>query len=172
MTFTIKDLARLISKQSFCILATQGKQGPHAVGVCYLAKGLNLFIPTSGKTAKVRNIRRNSNVAIQIPVLWPLIPAPPRSIQYRGTAEILPIEDNEAQQVLSESSYVNRQVLRQLIRNIDVEKWGKSIWIHVKPVSRIETFMIGVPFTTVFKSLEKARLHFDVNSESSPFLTQ
>jgi len=172
MTFTIEDLAHLISKQSFCILATQDKQGPHVVGVCYLAKGLNLFIPTSEKTAKVRNIRRNSNVAIQIPVSWPLIPAPPRSIQYRGTAEILPIDDNDAHQVLSKSSYVNRHVLRQLIKNIDVQKWGESIWIHVAPKGRIETFMIGVPFTTVFRSLEKARLHFDVNDKSSPFLRQ
>lgn len=165
MAFTIKDLAHLISKHSFCILATQDKQGPHAVGVCYLAKDLELFIPTSENTAKIRNIRRNSNVAIQIPVPWPLIPAPPRSIQYRGIAEILPIDDNEAQRVLSNSSYINRRVLRQLIENIDVQEWGESIWIRVVPTGRIETFMIGVPITTVFRSLEKARLHFDVNKK-------
>ncbi|WP_455279667.1 pyridoxamine 5'-phosphate oxidase family protein [[Eubacterium] cellulosolvens] len=166
MTFTIKDLVHLISKHNFCILATQDMIGPHAVGVCYLAKDLTLFIPTSEKTAKVRNIRRNSNVAIQIPVPWPLIPAPPRSIQYRGTAKILPIDDDEAEQVLSKSSYINRRVLRQLIKNIDIQEWGESIWIHVVPTGRIETFMIGVPFTTVFRSPEKARLHFDVNDTS------
>jgi hypothetical protein len=99
-------------------------------------------------------------------VPWPLIPAPPRSIQYRGTAEILPIDDDEAEQVLSKSSYINRRVLRQLIENIDVQKLGESIWIHVEPTGRIETFMIGVPFTTVFRSLEKARLHFNVNNKS------
>ena len=167
MTFTIEDLAHLISKRSFCILATQDKQGPHAVGVCYLAKDLTLFIPTSEKTAKVRNIRRNSNVAIQIPVPWPLIPAPPRSIQYRGAAEILAIDDNMAQGVLSKSSYVIRRVLRQLIENIDVQKWGESIWIRVVPTGRIETFMIGVPITDVFRSPEKVRLHFDVINKSS-----
>ncbi|OGD54193.1 hypothetical protein A3K80_07605 [Candidatus Bathyarchaeota archaeon RBG_13_38_9] len=163
MIFTIKDLAHLISKRSFCILATQDKQGPHVVGVCYLAKDLELFIPTSEKTAKVKNIRRNSNVAIQIPVPWPLIPAPPRSIQYRGTAEILAINDIEAQGVLSKSSYINRRVLRKLIENIDVQKWGESVWIRVTPTDQIETFMIGVPITTVFRSTEKALLHFDVN---------
>ena len=167
MAFTIKDLAHLISKRSFCILATQDKQGPHAVGVCYYAKDLNLFIPTSENTAKVRNIRRNSNVAIQIPVPWPLIPAPPRSIQYRGIAEILPIDDNEAQRILSKSSYINRHVLRQLVENIDVQKWGESIWIRVVPTGRIETFMICVPITTVFRSPEKAQLHFDVTKKSS-----
>ncbi|TRO56755.1 pyridoxamine 5'-phosphate oxidase family protein [Candidatus Bathyarchaeota archaeon] len=167
MVFTIKDLAHLISKRSFCILATQDKQGPHAVGVCYYAKDLELFIPTSENTAKVRNIRRNSNVAIQIPVPWPLIPAPPRSIQYRGIAEILPIDDNEAQRVLSKSSYINRHVLRQLIENIDVQKWGESIWIRVVPTGRIETFMIGVPITVIFRSPEKAQSHFDVIKRSS-----
>ena len=167
MAFSIEDLAHLISKRSFCILATQDKQGPHAVGVCYLAKDLTLFIPTSENTAKVRNIRRNSNVAIQIPVPWPLIPAPPRSIQYRGIAEILPIDDNEAQRVLSKSSYINRHVLRQLIEYIDVQKWGESIWIRVVPTGRIETFMIGVPITAVFRSPEKAQLHFDVIKKSS-----
>ena len=165
MTFSIEDLAHLISKRSFCILATQDKQGPHAVGVCYLAKDLTLFIPTSENTAKVRNIRRN--VAIQIPVPWSLIPAPPRSIQYRGIAEILPIDDNEAQKVLSKSSYINRHVLRQLIEHIDVQKWGENIWIRVVPTSRIETFMIGVPITAVFRSPEKAQLHFDVIKKSS-----
>ena len=166
MAFTIKDLTHIISKRSFCILATQDKQGPHAVGVCYLSKDLELFIPTGEKTAKIRNIRQNSNVAIQIPVPWILIPAPPRSIQYRGTAEILPIDDNEAQAVLSKSSYMNRRVLRQLIENIDVEKWGESIWIHVTPVGRIETFMIGVPISAVIRSPENARLHFDVINKS------
>jgi uncharacterized protein YhbP (UPF0306 family) len=144
-------------------LATQDKQGPHAVGVCYLAKDLELFIPTGEKTAKVRNIRQNSNVAIQIPVPWPLIPAPPRSIQYRGTAEILAINNPEAQEVLSKSSYVNRHVLRKLLENIDVQKWGENVWIRVTPIDRVETFMIGVPITTVFRSIEKALLHFDVN---------
>jgi len=40
--------------------------------------------------------------------------------------------------------------------------WGESVWIHVRPRKRIETFMIGVPSTTIFRDEAKAMLHFEV----------
>jgi len=33
---------------------------------------------------------------------------------------------------------------------------------HVRPVKRIETFMIGVPMTTVFRDEKKALQHFEL----------
>lgn len=162
MTYTLKDLTRLIAKRNFCILATQGKQGPHVAGVCYVAKGLDIFIPTSSKTTKVHNIVRDPHVAIHISVPWPLFPAPPRSIQFRATAKILPINDTDANIALAQASPVTRRVLRHLLDNVDTRRWGESVWINVRPVKRIETFMVGVPITTVFRDEEKALLHFDV----------
>jgi nitroimidazol reductase NimA-like FMN-containing flavoprotein (pyridoxamine 5'-phosphate oxidase superfamily) len=162
MTFTMKNLIRLISKHNFCTLATQGSHGPHIVGVGYFARGLDIYIPTSTKTMKARNLRRDSNVAIHIPVPWPLIPAPPRSIQFRGEAEILPIDDPEANEALAKTSFVMRRVFRRLLKRVDKKIWGESIWIHVHPIGRIETFMIGVPITTIFRDESKVILHFDV----------
>jgi len=104
VTYTLEDLARLIAKRNFCTLATQGPSGPHVAGVCYLARGLDIYIPTSRNTAKVRNICRNPHVAVQISVRWPLLPAPPRSIQFRGIAEILPIDDADANAALAQAS--------------------------------------------------------------------
>jgi len=165
MTYTLEDLTRLIAKHNFCVLATQGRRGPHVAGVGYFARGLDLYIPTSANTAKARNVARDSRVAVNIPVPWPLVPAPPKSIQFRGSAAILPIDDVNAKEALDTGSLVMRSVLRRLLKNADTETWGESIWIHVRPRKRIETFMIGVPSTTIFRDESKAMLHFDVSSE-------
>ena len=162
MSYTREDLIRLIAKHSFCVLATQGLRGPHVAGVSYFARGLDLYIPTSAKTAKARNARRDPRVAIHIPVPWPLVPAPMKSIQFRGNAEILPINDASANEALEHSSFVMRRVMRRLLKNVDAGTWGESIWIHVRPRKRIETFMIGVPSTTIFRDESKAMLHFEV----------
>lgn len=75
----------------------------------------------------------------------------------------MPIDDPSANAGLAKASPVMRKVLRCLIENADAEKWGESIWLHVRPVGRIETFMVGVPLTTIFRDEEKAMLHFDVS---------
>jgi uncharacterized protein YhbP (UPF0306 family) len=162
MTYTLSDLTRLIAKRNFCVLATQGLRGPHVAGVGYFASGLDLYIPSSTNTAKVRNVRRDPRVAVHIPVPWPLVPAPMKSIQFRGNAEILPIDDTSANEALERNSFAMRRVLRRLLKNVDKEVWGESIWIHVRPRKRIETFMIGVPSTTIFRDETKAMLHFKV----------
>jgi len=165
MTYTLEDLTRLVAKRTFCVLATQGLSGPHVAGVSYFAQGLDIYIPTSSKTVKARNVRRDPRVAVHIPVPWPLLPAPPRSIQFRGNAEILPIDDSEANAALKRASPVMRRVFRRLIENTDTQTWGENIWIHVRPAGRIETFMVGAPITTVFRDATKAMLHFDVREE-------
>jgi nitroimidazol reductase NimA-like FMN-containing flavoprotein (pyridoxamine 5'-phosphate oxidase superfamily) len=162
MPYSFEDLTRLIAKRNFCVLATQGLRGPHVVGVSYFAHGLDLYIPTSAKTAKARNVRRDPHVAVHIPVTWPLVPAPPKSIQFRGKADILPINDPAANEALEHGSLVIRHVFRRLLERADTQTWGESIWIHVRPGRRIETFMIGVPPTAIFRDEKKAMLHFEV----------
>ena len=162
VAYTLEELIRLISKRNFCVLATQGVHGPHVAGVGYFARQLDFYIPTGANTVKARNLRRDPRVAVHIPVPWPLIPAPPKSIQFQGEAEILPISDANANETLNHASPVLRRVLRSLLENADTEVWGESIWIHVRPRKRIETFMVGVPLTTIFRDEKKAMLHFDV----------
>ena len=162
MTYTIEDLTRLIAKRDFCVLATQGPHGPHVAGVSYFARGLDLYIATSSKTAKVRNLRRDPHVAVHIAVPWPLIPAPPRSIQFRGIARLLPIDDPDANAALTKASFVMRRAMRRLIENVDQDVWGENLWVHVRPTGRIETFMVGVPATTVLRDESEALLHFEV----------
>lgn len=123
---------------------------------------MDLYIPTSANTAKARNVRRDPQVAVHIPIPWPLVPAPPKSIQFRGNAEILPVNDAKANEAVDRSSIVMRRVFRRLLKNADTERWRESIWIHVRPRKRIETFMVGVPSTAIFRDEKKAMLHFDV----------
>jgi hypothetical protein len=162
MPYSLERLTRLIAKRNFCILATQGLHGPHVAGVGYFARGLDLYIPTSANSTKARNVRHDPRVAVHIPVPWPLIPAPPKSIQFRGKAEILTINDPAANDALERGSLVMRRVFRRLLEKADTATWGESIWIHVRPGKRIETFMLGVPPTTIFRDEKKAILHFDV----------
>lgn len=166
MTFMLNDLVRVISKHNFCVLATQGRYGPHAAGVGYFNDGLDLYIPTGSETMKARNVARNPHVAVQISVPWPLIPAPPRSIQFRGKAEILPFDDTKAQEALKRAPLVLRLVLRRLAERSDTELFGENIWIRVRPAGHIETFMVGVPMTTVLRDEKKAILHFEVPQTS------
>lgn len=167
MTYTFEDLTRLIAKRSFCVLATQGLHGPHVAGVGYFAQGLDIYIPTSSNTTKARNVQRDPRVAVHITVPWPLIPAPPRSIQFRGNARILPFNHAGANAALDHAPLVMRRVFRRLAENVDTKIWGENIWIHVRPTRRIETFMLGVPMTTIFRDETKALLHFDVPEEPS-----
>lgn len=171
LTYTLEDLTRLIAKRNFCVLATQGRSGPHVAGVGYFARGLDMYIPTSAKTAKARNIWRDPRVAVHIPVPWPLLPAPPRSIQFRGTADILPVGDANANAAVDRASPVMRRVFRRLAENANTETWGENIWVHVRPRRRIETFMVGVPMTTIFRDEKKAMLHFDVPEEPTADVT-
>jgi hypothetical protein len=162
MPYSLELLTRLVAKRNFCVLATEGLHGPHVAGVGYFARGLDLYIPTSANTTKARNVRRDPRVAVHIPVPWPLVPAPPKSIQFRGNAEILPINDPVANGALERGPFVMRRVFRRLLEEVDTATWGESIWIHVRPRKRIETFMLGVPLTTIFHDEKMAMLHFDV----------
>ena len=74
----------------------------------------------------------------------------------------MPLNDPAANEALEHASLVMRRVFRRLLKRADAETWGESIWIHVRPGRRIETFMIGVPSTAIFRDEKKAMLHFEV----------
>lgn len=74
----------------------------------------------------------------------------------------MPINDRTANEAPQYGSLVMRRVFRRLLKGAGTETWGESIWIHVQPGKRVETFMVGVPSTTIFRDEKKAVLHFDV----------
>lgn len=114
----------------------------------------------------MRNLRRKPNVAVHISIPWPAFYGyrpPPRSIQFRGIGEILPFDNSDARAALEKGPFVLRRVIRHLVQRSSTEFFGDNVWIHVRPTGRINTFMIGVPITTLFHDEMKAVQNFDFN---------
>ena len=57
---------RFIENKSVCVIATCSENKPRASTVNYVADGFTLFIVTSSKSTKIKNIKINPNVSIAI----------------------------------------------------------------------------------------------------------
>ena len=67
MSETIKQkIKQYIGSKDICVIATCSENKPRASTVNYVADGFTLYIITSGKSTKVRNIRANPNVSVAI----------------------------------------------------------------------------------------------------------
>jgi hypothetical protein len=64
-----------------------------------------------------------------------MIPAPPRSIQFRGNVEILPISDANANEAIERESRAMRGVFGRLIENADTQKWERISGYMLAPQS-------------------------------------
>lgn len=92
-TPTYPAIAKAIERHSFAVLATvSAAQHPHAAGVVYTAVDGVLYVSTSRASRKARNIGGNPAVFVTIPVRRMPFGAPPSSIQFAGTAELLAAE--------------------------------------------------------------------------------
>ncbi len=85
------DIRAAIAKRSFATLATTSPQHrPHAAAVLYAAVDDVLYVSTIRSSRKARNIAANPDVFVSIPVRRIPFGAPPSSIQFAATAELLP----------------------------------------------------------------------------------
>jgi len=67
MSETIKQkIKQYIGSKDICVIATCSENKPRASTVNYVADGFTLYVITSGKSTKVRNIRANPNVSVAI----------------------------------------------------------------------------------------------------------
>ncbi len=90
-----------IAKRSFAILgSTSSANQPHAVGVVYAEIDGVLYFSTDRTSRKARNIAANPNVFMNIAVRRIPFGAPPSSIQFRATAEVLDPTHPEIQQLV------------------------------------------------------------------------
>jgi len=144
------EIEELMSRNHFCIIATATLDGrPQTAGVIYCSKGLDLYIYTDEHSAKAKNVSRNPNVAVTIPVWGPnLFWVPPQSIQFQGLAEILPGDDRVAREVY------RFRILLMHVNAATFEK--KGCFLHVRPVKHINTYGVGVPRMTMARHPEEA----------------
>ncbi len=145
-----EQLKKIISRRSYCTLASATPDGkPHAVGIMYKFVDGAFYFATGSDTKKAKNVQRNPNVAICIPVRkYPV--GPPFSIQFTGTAASLSREDAEIVALLKAGKLKS-------ITGFGVLNEPDLCFIKVKPAPKIHTYGIGVPL----RELLKAPAHAD-----------
>jgi general stress protein 26 len=101
--FTFEFVEKQVKKKTFGVLTTIDKKGrPHSTGIVYALgppeKPFAIYSIVGEKYAKVRNIRRDPNVSLVVtfPHYWIRF-APASYVMFRGTAEIVPFEDEDGQ---------------------------------------------------------------------------
>lgn len=89
----IGDIRAAIRKRSYATLGTvSDRHRPHAAGVLYAAVDDVLYVSTLRSSRKARNIAANPHVFVSIPVRRIPIGAPPSTIQFAATAELLAVD--------------------------------------------------------------------------------
>jgi uncharacterized protein YhbP (UPF0306 family) len=148
---------KALRRQTFGTLSTLTDQGaPHATGVVYAVstrdEALALYVTTRTTTRKVRNIGARSDVAFVVPVPHRLLPLfPPRSIQFLGTATVVPADDEGANRAF-ESSWFLRRILATERRI--VSEGGDLCFIRIRPARTLFTYAMGM---SVLDNLRRPR---------------
>lgn len=90
---TVAEIRSAIAKRSFATLATTSPaQRPHAAGVLYADVDGVLYVSTLRSSRKARNVAANPHVFVSIPVRRIPFGAPPSTIQFAATAEVLAVD--------------------------------------------------------------------------------
>ncbi|MEV0587115.1 pyridoxamine 5'-phosphate oxidase family protein [Nonomuraea sp. NPDC050310] len=136
---------RTIAKQTFCTIATSSAANrPHVAGMLYAHAGGKLYMATLESTVKARNIRENGHVAICVPSRR--IPfGPPYTLQFQGTAELLPAKDPHIQDLLAAGSL-------KAITSLGEADMPGICFIVVTPGRRVATYGLGVSLMTWIRS--------------------
>jgi hypothetical protein len=157
----MKDLSAIVRKQfrknMWLVLATVNeKQQPQSSLVIYQSDGQDLYIQTGKITVKAKNIMKNNKVSVTIPIyknlFHTLIPAPPAEIHFKGTAEILPFEDEYARGVFKK--YLKHELPEELQK--------ESIWLKISPSKQVNTYGLGVKLWSM-QDPTKARKVVDIS---------
>jgi hypothetical protein len=153
----MKDLKqkvrKLIKANMWLVLATVDESNiPYSAVLVYQSDGDSIICQTGENTLKSKNIRKNDNVAITIPIrknfLHKLVPAPPAELHFTTTAEIKPFDDEEARIIFAK--YLKHSEKAELPQD--------SIWIKIKVPDKITTYGVAVPLFKMRKPLEARKI--------------
>jgi len=144
---TVELVLRQLRNHDFAVLSTVGEEGrPHSAGVSYgvsrLDRDLAIFVMTRSHLQKARNIARNPNVSLVIPLPRPLLWfLPPATIQLHGRAQILDWTDEEGTDVF-ERFWMGRRILKAYHES---HRRGETriCFLKITPDPMIHTYMLG-----------------------------
>lgn len=135
---TVTGLSQVVAKRSFGTLATSSeKNRPHVAGVLYAAVDLTLYVSTPRASRKARNIAANPHVGVMIPVRRMPVGAPPSSVQYQGTAEVLALDDPHIVELV-EAGRLKAVTSHGELDNPD------NCFLRIRPGHRIHTYGLGM----------------------------
>jgi nitroimidazol reductase NimA-like FMN-containing flavoprotein (pyridoxamine 5'-phosphate oxidase superfamily) len=83
-----KSVAKLLSHERVCRVATAGKSALHAVPVCHVLEGGRLYFGSDRTSIKVRNLQKDPRIAVVVDLYaedWDLL----RGAMIHGTAKLI-----------------------------------------------------------------------------------
>ncbi|MHA1925128.1 MAG: pyridoxamine 5'-phosphate oxidase family protein [Candidatus Thorarchaeota archaeon] len=142
--FSFDFIEKEVRKKTFGILTVIDSRGkPHSTGILYGVASPDskfaLYMLTDEDYAKVRHIRRNPNVSLVVTFPHYYIRFAPASyVMFRGTAELVPFDDSEAQWAFSQ-----KRVLR-MTQRLDPEILENTLFIKMRPEPTVFCYGVGI----------------------------
>ena len=153
--------AKQIAKRSCRILTTTTDDGPHAVAVLYVAIGTDLYVNTRRSSRKARNIAKNPNVSLCIPIRRLPI-GPPSSVQFAAHAVVLASDDPEIDSCLRSGA------LKRITSHGELALDG-NCFVRITPTGRINTYGLGMPLLRLLTDPLHASGITDIMAFPAPF---
>jgi hypothetical protein len=128
-----------LAKASFAVLSHITPAGePRSSGVLYKTVGQRLYIATASDSWKARHIAVSGRVAVTVPVrrggvLSLVLPIPPATVSFHGTAIVHPADSPQV-----------RPLLRELASLLPDERQAGACIVEVIPEGRFLTYGVGV----------------------------
>ncbi len=134
-----------IRGKTFGILNTIDQDGfPHTSGVLYgvskPSSKFAIYIITSIKYRKIKNIKKNLNVSFIIPFPHHYLRfVPSNTITINGKAELSSFDNGEVLEV-----FMEKRILRLITEHLSKEEKKELVTIKIKPDPKILCFGIGI----------------------------
>jgi general stress protein 26 len=146
-----------VRKKTFGVFNTvDSKNRPHSTGIIFAVsppeEELAFYIVTQAKSAKVRNIKSNSNVSLV--VTFPhyyLRFIPDNTVMFRGAAEIIALDDEGAQ-----AAFAQKKMTRMNLE-VDSEVLKGSVVIRIRPTKTVYVYGVGIGLNQMRKDPTTAR---------------
>jgi hypothetical protein len=158
---TTEQLWHQLAKASFAVLSHVTPAGkPRSSGVLYKSIGRRLYIATAPGSWKARHIALNGRVAVTVPVrrggvLSLVLPIPPATVSFHGTAIVHPADSPQV-----------RPLLKELASLLPEERQASAAVIEVIPEGPFVTYGVGVSLTQM-RDPAAARARVPVTQEGS-----
>ena len=142
--FTFSFIEEMIRSKTFGVLTTLNSNNtPHTSGVLYGVSTpesiFELYIATSKKYRKTKNIIKNPSVSFLIP--FPhhhLRFVPSGTVTIYGDAKIIPFDNEDILAIFSE-----KRILRLVTKNLNSEEMKDYVFIKIKPKPKILVYALG-----------------------------